>query len=231
MRWKLGSFQEPDLSYANQHYREHRAAIGSFYEPYPTMVPCGSVEKPAIFIRIPDGALKAFARTVEIGSFELKDVPTPDYALLWIRCLARDPDSNQIRTAIPGSVSITTLRDGPLDEALATVPLDLFLDVADAPTLRWLSAWSQWPDAILFFVAPKYDSKIACYVDLNMSASTAESVDVYLKRAQASLAEIPADRRNYPRSRSVLHQHFWNRIPIGKDDNDETIFDVSVVLK
>ena len=223
-RWVAGSFDEPDLCYANEYYAQQHGNISSFYEPYLAMIPCESVEKPAIFVRVPEATLKAFSQSVQIKTINCSVIATARYAVLWIRILAQDDGGAPIRSLVPSTILVSA---PGYDDTV--VPFDLFLDIADPFTQRWLSAWAQWPNSIFFFVLESRRNRIACFIDLNWPpAGWTEMISNNIEAAQTKLAQIPAEKRDYSQAASVMREVYWNRLPLGTDAKGDAVFDVYV---
>jgi hypothetical protein len=188
--WVTKSFDEPDLSHASHYYRTHMTKIDPYYRPHPAMVQCGSIEKPAVFVKIPDMSLQAFGRVI-IGEFRTQALELKTYAVLWIRAVAHDPEGEPIRAMIPGQITIATR-----DADLSIVPFDLFLDVADLEVVRWVTAWSKWPNVVFFYVLEGKD-RIAAYLNFFWPPGATETIINSLQETQKFLAEIPSVKREF----------------------------------
>lgn len=190
--WIAGSFDEPDLSFARDYYRAHMDEMGPCYRPYPAMVPCGGVDKPTIFVKIPHAVMEAFSQRVTITNFQSQSLGLSQYAVLWMRVSVNDPAGEPIAGMVPGMVTITTK-----DADLSTVHLDFFLDVGSDEVLRWLAAWSTWSNALFLFVLDGRD-RLAAHLNIGWPApGVPELIQRCTREAQGFLAEIPPEKRDY----------------------------------
>lgn len=204
--WITESFDEPDLLFAREYYRAHMDRIDPCYRPHPAMVPCGDVDKPTIFVKIPNAALEAFSQRVAITGFQSQSLALSEYAVLWMRLSVHDPGCEDIAAMVPGTVTIATK-----DADLSTVNLDFFLDVDSDQVLGWLAAWSTWPSALFLFVLDGRD-RIAAHLNIGWPApGVPELIQRCTREAQGFLADISPEKRDYQGAVEQLRRKYQSR--------------------